>query len=273
MKICLIFRQVQVQICKLLVENPCSESSTGDTAEENSVTDDFYSTVQKKLPPRIMEGTEKYQKAVNGDLYATVQKRKSSNIKHGREVEVFRKVSNEGRLNIKINHSEESEEPIYATIDDRRGNLKEESYSDEEDELLAQIEECEDLAMEALDLAAVAVTGDNHGEDHDGDKDNDDVGGDDDEEVGGDVDDEEEEEETWYLVHDILHCVHCAGMVHGRTEVDEATKAVVEAAKAVAGGNKIPDLTGLECHSFLHCFNIIIYSIQAETVGYILDPN
>ena len=98
---------------------------------------------------------------MTGDLYATVQKRKSSNIKHGREVEVFRKVSNEGRLNIKINHSEESEEPIYATIDDRRGNLKEESYSDEEDELLAQIEECEDLAMEALDLAAVAVTGDN----------------------------------------------------------------------------------------------------------------
>jgi len=159
-----------------------SESSTGDTAEENSVTDDFYSTVQKKLPPRIAEGTEKYQKAENGDFYATVQKRKPSNTKHGREEVVSRKVENEGRLNIKCNDSEESEEPIYATIHDRRGNLKEESYSDEEDELLAQIEECEDLAMEALDLAAVAVT----------------------------------------------------GMVHGRTEVDEATKAVVEAAKAVA---------------------------------------
>ena len=176
----------QVQIWKWLVENPCSESSTGDTTEENSVTDDFYSTVQKKLPPRITEGTEKYQTAESGDLYATVQKRKSSNIKHGREVEVFRKVSNEGRLNIKINDSEESEEPIYATIDDQRGRLKEESYSDEEDELLAQIEECEDLAMEALDRAAVAVTGDNDGYDHDGDKDNDDIGG----------DGEEEEEET-----------------------------------------------------------------------------
>ena len=98
---------------------------------------------------------------MNGDLYATVQKRKPSNIKNGREV--FRKVQNESRLDIKCNDSEESEEPIYATIDDRRGNLKEESYSDEEDELLAQIEECEDLAMEALDRAAVAVTGDNEG--------------------------------------------------------------------------------------------------------------
>ena len=175
-------------------------------------------------------------------MYATVQKRKPSNTKHGREEEVSRKVQNEGRLNIKCNDSKESEEPIYATIDDRRGNLKEESYSDEEDELLAQIEECEDLAMEALDVAAVAVTGDNDSDDDD----EDDI----------DVDDEEEEEETWYLVHDILHCVHCAGMVHGRTEVDEATKAVVEAAKAVAGGNKIPDLTGLECHSFLNCLNI-----------------
>ena len=70
-------------------------------------------------------------------------------------------------------------------------NLKEESYSDEEDELLAQIEECEDLAMVALDLAAVAVTGDNDSDDDD----EDDI----------DVDDEDEEEETFYLVHDILH--------------------------------------------------------------------
>ena len=111
--------------------------------------------------------------------------------------------------------------------------MKEESYSDEEEELLAQIEECEDLAMEALDLAAVAVTGDN--------------GSDDDDEDDIDVDNDEEEE-TWYLVHDILHCALCAGMVHGRTEVGEATKAVVEAAKAVAGGNKIPDHKRLECH-------------------------
>ena len=134
------------------------------------------------MPPRITEGTEKYQKAVNGDLYATVQKRKPSNIKHGREVAVFRKVQNEGRLDTKCNGSEESEEPIYATIHDRKGNLKEESYSDEEDELLAQIEECEDLAMEALDVAAVAVTGDNGGDNHD------------DDDYGGEMHGEEEKE-------------------------------------------------------------------------------
>ena len=46
-------------------------------------------------------------------------------------------------------------------------------------------------------------------------------------------------------------CTECAGMVHGRTAVDEATKAVVEAAKAVAGGNKILDLKRLVCHSFM----------------------
>ena len=49
----------------------------------------------------------------------------------------------------------------------------------------------------------------------------------------------------------LTSCTECAGMIHGRTEVDEATKAVVEAAKAVAGGNKILDLKRLECHCFL----------------------
>merc|ERR1719500_2558762 len=81
-------------------------------------------------------------------------------------------------------YPEENEEPIYASIDKKTTlkKLEDASYSDEEDELMAQIEDCEDLAMEALDTAAVAVT----------------------------------------------------GMINGETEGDEATRAVVKAAKAVA---------------------------------------
>jgi len=164
-----------------------SESSNADTAEENSVNEDIYSTIRKKFPPK-KEENQKYKKAENGDIYSTVQKRTPNNVKSSinlsRDEIVFTSVKNEGIQNKRTGYLEEDEDPIYATIDKKTTLSKSEDgcYSDEEDELMARIEDCEDLAMEALDTAAVAVT----------------------------------------------------GMIKGEREGDEATRAVVEAAKAVA---------------------------------------
>ena len=102
----------------------------------------------------------------NGDIYATIQKKTPSDIRssrnHSREDKlVFTSVKNALSQKKRNCYPEEDEEPIYATID-RKTTLKkleDDCYSDEEDELMAQIEDCEDLAMEALDTAAVAVTG------------------------------------------------------------------------------------------------------------------
>jgi len=161
-----------------------SESSSGDTAEENSVNEEIYSTIRKKFPMKNEEN-QKYHRGKNGDIYSTVQKRTpfigKTGINLSRDEIVFTSVNNEGCYKKKNGHPKEHEEPIYATID-KKTTFEDDSYSDEEDELMAHIEACEDLAMEALDTAAVAVT----------------------------------------------------GMIKGETEGDEATRAVVEAAKAVA---------------------------------------
>ena len=103
----------------------------------------------------------------SGDIYSTIQKKTPSNIRsslnHSRDEIVFTSVKNEGnqkKRNVYL--EEDEEEPIYATIDKKTTlrKLEDDCYSDEEDELMAHIEDCEDLAMEALDTAAVAVTGD-----------------------------------------------------------------------------------------------------------------
>jgi len=166
-----------------------SESSNGDTAEENSLNEEnIFSTIRKKFPVK-KEENQKYLRVENGDIYSTVQKRTPSNgkssINLSRDEIVFTSVKNEGCDVKKMNgYHEENEEPIYATIDNKTTlkKLEDASYSEEEDELMAHIEDCEDLAMEALDTAALAVT----------------------------------------------------GMINGETEGDEATRAVVKAAKAVA---------------------------------------
>lgn len=44
----------------------------------------------------------------------------------------------------------------------------------------------------------------------------------------------------------------CAGMIKGETEGDEATRAVVEAAKAVAGGKLFSYIVN-KCFSSEHC--------------------
>ena len=143
----------------------CSESSNADTGEENSLNEDIYSTIKKKLPLK-REEKQRYHMVENGDIYSTIQKRTPSDIRsslnHSREDKiVFASVKNEGSQKKRNGYPEEDEEPIYATID-RKTTLRkfeDDCYSDEEDELMAQIEDCEDLAMEALDTAAVAVTG------------------------------------------------------------------------------------------------------------------
>ena len=94
----------------------------------------------------------------NGDIYSTMQKRthptiKSSIIRSSDE-KVFSSVKDKGCNDKKNGSPEDDEEPIYATL------RQMDSYPDEDDALAAQIEECEDLAMEALDTAVVAVTGD-----------------------------------------------------------------------------------------------------------------
>jgi len=165
-----------------------SESSNADTGEENSVNEDIYSTMKKRFPLR-REEKQRYHMAENGDIYSTIQKKTLSNIRsslnHSRDEIVLTSVKNEGSQKKSNGYPEEDAgEPIYATIDKKTTlrKLEEDCYSDEEDELMAHIEDCEDLAMEALDTAAVAVT----------------------------------------------------GMIKGETEGSEATRAVVEAAKAVA---------------------------------------
>ena len=143
----------------------CSESSNADTGEENSLNEDIYSTMKKKFPLR-REEKQRYHMVENGDIYSTIQKRTPSNIRsslnHSRDEIVFTSVKNEGSQKKKNIYLEEDEEPIYATIDKKTTlrKLEDDCYSDEEDELMAHIEDCEDLAMEALDTAAVAVTGD-----------------------------------------------------------------------------------------------------------------
>ena len=139
-----------------------SESSNGDTAEENSLNEDIFSTIRKKFPVKNEEN-QRYHRVENGDIYSMVQKRTPSNgkssINLSRDEIAFTSVKNEG-CDKKINgYPEENKEPIYATIDKKTRKLEDASYSDEEDELMAQIEACEDLAMEALDTAARAVTG------------------------------------------------------------------------------------------------------------------
>merc|ERR1719193_510024 len=57
-----------------------SESSNADTAEENSVNEDIYSTIRKKFPPK-KEENQKYENGDNGDIYSTVQKRTPNNVK------------------------------------------------------------------------------------------------------------------------------------------------------------------------------------------------
>ena len=145
-----------------------SESSNGDTAEENSLNEDIFSTIRKKFPVKNEEN-QRYHRVENGDIYSMVQKRTPSNgkssINLSRDEIAFTSVKNEGCDMKKMNgYLEEDEEPIYATIDKKTTlkKLEDASYSDEEDELMAQIEACEDLAMEALDTAAVAVTGEFH---------------------------------------------------------------------------------------------------------------
>ena len=146
-----------------------SESSNGDTAEENSLNEEnIFSTIRKKFPVKNEEN-QRYLRVENGDIYSTVQKIIPSNgkssINLSRDEIVFTSVKNEGCDMKKMNgYLEEDEEPIYATIDKKTTlkKLEDASYSDEEDELMAQIEACEDLAMEALDTAAVAVTGEFH---------------------------------------------------------------------------------------------------------------
>ena len=141
-----------------------SESSNEDTAEENSVNEEnIFSTIRKKFPVKNEEN-QRYLRVENGDIYSTVQKRTQSNgkssINLSRDEIVFTSVKNEGCDVKKRNgYPEENKEPIYATIDKKTRKLEDASYSDEEDELMAQIEACEDLAMEALDTAALAVTG------------------------------------------------------------------------------------------------------------------
>jgi len=154
-----------------------SESSNADTAEENSANEDIYSTVKKKCPLKMKKNKKRTEK---GDIYSTMQKRthptiKSSIIRSSDE-KVFSSVKDKGCNDKKNGSPEDDEEPIYATL------RQMDSYPDEDDALAAQIEECEDLAMEALDTAVVAVT----------------------------------------------------GMINGETDGSEATRAVVEAAKAVA---------------------------------------
>ena len=133
----------------------CSESSNADTAEENSANEDIYSTVKKKCPLKMKKNKKRTEK---GDIYSTMQKRthptiKSSIIRSSDE-KVFSSVKDKGCNDKKNGSPEDDEEPIYATL------RQMDSYPDEDDALAAQIEECEDLAMEALDTAVVAVTGD-----------------------------------------------------------------------------------------------------------------
>ena len=132
------------------------------------MNEEIYSTIRKKFPMKNEEN-QKYHRGKNGDIYSTVQKRTPSNgkssINLSRDEIVFTSVKNEGCDVKKMNgYHEENEEPIYATIDNKTTlkKLEDASYSDEEDELMAHIEDCEDLAMEALDTAAVAVTGEFH---------------------------------------------------------------------------------------------------------------
>ena len=126
------------------------------------MNEEIYSTIRKKFPMKN-EDNQKYHRGKNGDIYSTIQKRTPSNGKTGinlsRDEIVFTSVNNEGCYKKKNGHPKEHEEPIYATID-KKTTFEDDSYSDEEDELMAHIEACEDLAMEALDTAAVAVTGD-----------------------------------------------------------------------------------------------------------------
>ena len=143
-----------------------SESSNADTAEENSLNEEnIFSTIRKKFPVNNEEN-QRYLRVENGDIYSTVQKITPSNgkssINLSRDEIVFTSVKNEGCDVKKMNgYHEENEEPIYATIDNKTTlkKLEDASYSEEEDELMAHIEDCEDLAMEALDTAALAVTG------------------------------------------------------------------------------------------------------------------
>ena len=143
----------------------CSESSNADTAEENSVNEDLYSTIRKRLPLKN-EANQRCQKVENGDIYSTVQKKTPNNVKSSinlsRDELVFTSLKKEGCHKKRTGYPEEDEDPIYATIDKKTTlrKFEEDSYSDEEDELMARIEDCEDLAMEALDTAAIAVTGD-----------------------------------------------------------------------------------------------------------------
>ena len=142
-----------------------SESSNADTAdaEENSMNEEnIFSTIRKKFSVKKDEN-QKYLRVENGDIYSTVQKRTPSNgkisINLSRDEIAFTSVKNEGCDKKMNGYPEENKEPIYATIDKKTRKLEDASYSDEEDELMAQIEACEDLAMEALDTAALAVTG------------------------------------------------------------------------------------------------------------------
>ena len=129
------------------------------------MNEDIYSTIRKKFPVNIEEN-QRYQRIENGEIYSTVQKRTPSKVKSSinlsRDEIVFTSVKNEGCHKQRYGYPEEGEEPIYATIDKKTTlrKLEDDSYSDEEGELMAHIEDCEDLAMEALDTAAVAVTGD-----------------------------------------------------------------------------------------------------------------
>ena len=70
-------------------------------------------------------------------------------------------MKNEGSHKKRNGYPEEGEEPIYATLDNKTTlmKLEEDSYLDEEEELMAHIENCEDRAMEVLNTASVAVTG------------------------------------------------------------------------------------------------------------------
>ena len=133
----------------------CSESSNADTAEENSANEDIYSTVKKKCPLKMKKNKKRTE---NGDIYSTMQKRTHPSIKssiiRSSDEKVFSSVKDKGCNDKKNGSPEDDEEPIYATL------RQMDSYPDEDDALAAQIEECEDLAMEALDTAVVAVTGD-----------------------------------------------------------------------------------------------------------------
>ena len=141
-----------------------SESSNADTAEENSVSKDIYSTIRKKFPVKNEEN-HRHHRVENGEIYSTEQKRTSSVIKSSinlsRDEIVFTSVKNEGSHKKRNGYPEEGEEPIYATLDNKTTlmKLEEDSYLDEEEELMAHIENCEDRAMEALNTASVEVTG------------------------------------------------------------------------------------------------------------------